>query len=93
MRANSTTTVLGRTTFLVPYARKHVSTYHSWMESEELREATASERLSLEEEEAMQRSWAEEDASGFQFLVFRLLSFFSFFLPRSRGLLTAKYTH
>ncbi|KAK3760404.1 hypothetical protein RRG08_018632 [Elysia crispata] len=33
--------------------------YHGWMESEELRELTASERLSLEEEYDMQSKWRE----------------------------------
>lgn len=62
MRANATTTLLGRAALLVPYSAGHVELYHSWMESEELREATASERLTLEEEREMQRNWAEDDA-------------------------------
>lgn len=62
MRANATTTLLGRAALLVPYSAAHVELYHSWMEDQELREATASERLTLEEEREMQRSWAEDDA-------------------------------
>ena len=73
MRANASTTLLGRVALLVPYSASHVETYHRWMESEELREATASERLTLEEEREMQRSWTEDDASAFFFfLVLRL---------------------
>lgn len=63
MRANSTTTIRGQKALLVPYSAKLVELYHSWMESEELREATASERLSLEEELENQKSWAEDEAS------------------------------
>ena len=70
MRANASTTLLGRVALLVPYSASHVETYHRWMESEELREATASERLTLEEEREMQRSWTEDDASAFFFFSF-----------------------
>ncbi|KAF6203074.1 hypothetical protein GE061_003487 [Apolygus lucorum] len=37
--------------------KDHVPKYHKWMENEELREQTASDRLSLEEEFAMQQTW------------------------------------
>lgn len=45
---------------LVPYRREHVPTYHSWMEDSWIREMTASEPLSLEEEYDMQLSWKED---------------------------------
>lgn len=45
---------------LVPYTSQHVPTYHAWMQSPELRELTASELLTLEEEFEMQRKWRED---------------------------------
>ena len=66
----------------MPYSPEHVPIYHSWMESDELREATASERLTLEEEEEMQRSWSADEASkDEEFFFFR----FSFFFLLSPG--------
>ena len=78
MRANASTTLLGRAALLVPYSPGHVELYHSWMEDQELREATASERLTLQEEREMQRSWAEDDASALLFFPFSPPPFFSF---------------
>ena len=46
---------------LVPYTPAHVPTYHAWMEDDELRAATGSERLTFEEEVAMQAAWAEDE--------------------------------
>ncbi|KXN73940.1 n-acetyltransferase 9 [Conidiobolus coronatus NRRL 28638] len=45
---------------LVPYRPEHVAKYHDWMEDEEIREQTASERLSLKEEYEMQESWKND---------------------------------
>lgn len=42
---------------MVPYGVHHVSQYHAWMEDEAIREATSSERLTLEEEYENQQSW------------------------------------
>lgn len=42
---------------LVPYDSRHVPTYHDWMEDEAVRAATASDRLTLEEEYENQESW------------------------------------
>eukprot|EP01050_Picozoa_sp_SAG11_P020888 SAG11_NODE_3608_length_2343_cov_1.882799_2_plen_243_part_00 len=46
---------------LVPYRAHHVARYHAWMEDEWLREMTASERLTLEEEHQMCRSWRTDE--------------------------------
>ncbi len=71
MKANESTVLIGRKVVLVPYNEGHVTVsmtvmllliaelalqkYHSWMENDELRSLTASERLTLEEEFDMQR--------------------------------------
>ncbi|KAK8186052.1 GNAT domain-containing protein [Phyllosticta citribraziliensis] len=57
MRLNEHTAILTPRTLLVPYSPHHVPTYHEWMQDAELREATASEPLTLDEEYAMQASW------------------------------------
>lgn len=61
MRLNAHTAVVGDTVVLVPYRVEHVEKYHAWMQSVELRELTASEELTLEQEYAMQRSWQEDE--------------------------------
>ncbi|KAF2842776.1 hypothetical protein M501DRAFT_1021280 [Patellaria atrata CBS 101060] len=53
---------------LVPYCAHHVPTYHEWMQDEELRQATASEPLSLLAEYAMQQSW-RADGDKLTFIV------------------------
>ncbi|BFZ55639.1 Protein canopy 3 [Savitreella phatthalungensis] len=45
---------------LVPYDAHHVPRYHDWLSSPELRELTASEPLSLDEEYEMQRTWRND---------------------------------
>ncbi|TQS37780.1 hypothetical protein Golomagni_01735 [Golovinomyces magnicellulatus] len=45
---------------LVPYEKRHVETYHEWMNSKEIQEATASESLTLNEEYLMQESWRHD---------------------------------
>ncbi|KAF2481092.1 GNAT domain-containing protein, partial [Neohortaea acidophila] len=57
MRLNEHQALTTTQILLVPYSTHHVPTYHAWMEDEALRAATASDRLTLEEEYAMQRSW------------------------------------
>ncbi|KIY72599.1 hypothetical protein CYLTODRAFT_434685 [Cylindrobasidium torrendii FP15055 ss-10] len=57
MKANEFTVLVGTRVALVPYDEMHVPKYHEWMQGEELRELTASEPLSLEEEYEMQRKW------------------------------------
>ncbi|KAL7672873.1 hypothetical protein ACOME3_007752 [Neoechinorhynchus agilis] len=42
---------------LVPYKSRHVATYHKWMQNEDLLKKTGSERLSIEQEFAMQHQW------------------------------------
>ncbi|GAA5857177.1 hypothetical protein JCM8547_009355 [Rhodosporidiobolus lusitaniae] len=61
MRLNAATTLVNDRLVLRPYRRWHVPQYNQWMQSEELREATASEPLSLEEEYEMQQSWCLDD--------------------------------
>ncbi|WFD15692.1 Prohibitin-1, subunit of the prohibitin complex (Phb1p-Phb2p) [Malassezia arunalokei] len=51
------TVLRGERVVLVPYRPEHVPTYVEWMKSPVLREQTASEELSLEEEYDMQQSW------------------------------------
>lgn len=51
----------GSACVLLPYLASHVPRYHSWMEDEELRRLTCSERLSLEEEYANQVSWRDDE--------------------------------
>ncbi|KAG8784402.1 hypothetical protein FRB91_008827 [Serendipita sp. 411] len=57
MLINETTAIVTRKTILVPYRTSHVERYNQWMQSEELRERTASEPLTLEEEYEMQAKW------------------------------------
>uniref|UniRef100_A0A8R1Y4P7 N-acetyltransferase domain-containing protein n=1 Tax=Onchocerca volvulus TaxID=6282 RepID=A0A8R1Y4P7_ONCVO len=61
MRINEHAKLIGRKVILVPYRKHHVVKYHTWMENEELRRLTASERLSLEDEYEMQARWHEDD--------------------------------
>ena len=64
MRRNGDLVLRGAQCALVPYRAEHVEAYHAWMESAELREATASERLTRAEEEAMQREWAADEGKA-----------------------------
>ncbi|KAH6840897.1 GNAT domain-containing protein [Chaetomium sp. MPI-CAGE-AT-0009] len=57
MRLNESTAVSTTRALLVPYDRRHVPTYHAWMEDPAIQEATASEPLTLEEEYENQESW------------------------------------
>eukprot|EP01095_Lingulamoeba_sp_RSL-Kostka_P001645 TRINITY_DN123_c0_g1_i1.p1 TRINITY_DN123_c0_g1~~TRINITY_DN123_c0_g1_i1.p1 ORF type:complete len:214 (+),score=64.09 TRINITY_DN123_c0_g1_i1:276-917(+) len=61
MKENEFTYINGENVVLIPYRKKHVETYHEWMQSEELLELTASEPLSIEEEYDMQLSWQNDD--------------------------------
>eukprot|EP01083_Nonionella_stella_P246243 855166_1 len=61
MRLNYETCLSGSKCLLVPYRPEHVETYHEWMKSPFLLEATGSEPLSLEEEIKMQLSWRDDD--------------------------------
>ena len=61
MRANADTRLAYARVELVPYRAEHVERYHAWMSDEHLLEATASERLSADEELAMQREWARDE--------------------------------
>ncbi|KAG0055538.1 N-acetyltransferase 9 [Gryganskiella cystojenkinii] len=57
MRANERIALVGHSCVLVPYLKRHVEHYNTWMQSPELLEMTASEPLTLEEEYEMQESW------------------------------------
>ncbi|KAL1894730.1 hypothetical protein Sste5346_005705 [Sporothrix stenoceras] len=57
MKVNENTAISTPRVLLVPYDRRHVPTYHDWMEDEAVRAATASDRLTLEEEYENQESW------------------------------------
>ncbi|TEB34409.1 hypothetical protein FA13DRAFT_1753896 [Coprinellus micaceus] len=66
MKCNVNQVLVGSKTVLVPYSALHVPKYHEWMLCEELRELTASEPLSLEEEYEMQQKWqVDEDKLTF----------------------------
>lgn len=60
MLLNAQTAVLCSKVLLVPYKAHHVPTYHDWMQDEVIRNATSSERLTLEEEYEMQLSWGKD---------------------------------
>ncbi|KAK5965478.1 Acetyltransferase [Trichostrongylus colubriformis] len=61
MKLNENTKIVGNKVLLIPYEKEHVPKYHKWMEDDEIRRLTGSERLSLEEEYEMQRSWRIDD--------------------------------
>ena len=61
MKHNANLTLVGPSCVLVPYRREHVEVYHGWMCDPGLREATASEPLSLEEEFQMCKSWSDDE--------------------------------
>ena len=61
MRANEALRLVGERVALVPYRAEHVATYSAWMASPELLAATASERLSLEEEYENCESWRTDE--------------------------------
>ncbi|KXJ14940.1 N-acetyltransferase 9-like protein isoform X1 [Exaiptasia diaphana] len=60
MKINSSTVLVGDKVVLVPYKEHHVTRYHDWMQSSELLAQTASERLTLDQEYEMQKSWYED---------------------------------
>ena len=72
MRANASVAVHTAKVLLVPYSKHHVPKYHEWLKDPMIREATASEPLTLEEEYKMQESW-REDADKLTFIVCRAL--------------------
>ncbi|KAI0457969.1 acetyltransferase domain-containing protein [Xylaria acuta] len=57
MRVNKNIAISASKILLVPYDAHHVDQYHQWMQNESLREATASDLLTLEEEYENQQSW------------------------------------
>ncbi|ALC47428.1 CG11539 [Drosophila busckii] len=61
MRLNEHVKLVGNRVLLVPYEASMVPKYHEWMSDATLRDLTASEQLSLEEEYEMQLSWREDN--------------------------------
>eukprot|EP00045_Choanoeca_perplexa_P006646 m.57284 g.57284 ORF g.57284 m.57284 type:complete len:143 (+) comp13716_c0_seq3:2-430(+) len=61
MKLNEDVALLTDKLVLVPYEPHHVPKYHSWMQSSELLEQTASEPLPLDQEYEMQQSWREDN--------------------------------
>ncbi|KAI0112638.1 GNAT domain-containing protein [Hypoxylon sp. NC0597] len=57
MKLNENIAISTSKVLLVPYDAHHVPQYHQWMEDATIREATASERLTLAEEYENQVSW------------------------------------
>ncbi|CAK8672325.1 N-acetyltransferase 9-like protein [Clavelina lepadiformis] len=68
MKFNEDVMLVGVNVALVPYKRKHVEKYNSWMQNPELQNLTASEPLSLEEEFEMQELW-QKDETKLTFIV------------------------
>lgn len=59
--------IFGERVVLVPYRREHVAKYHDWMGDAEILHLTGSERLTLQEEFEMQKTWEEDaDSTGAQ---------------------------
>ncbi|PLW38615.1 hypothetical protein PCASD_08231 [Puccinia coronata f. sp. avenae] len=69
MRINEETAVVGPRVGLVPYRKEYVPQYHEWMSDQELRESTASEPLTLQEEYEMCERWAQ-DQDKLTFIIF-----------------------
>ncbi|KOS17056.1 N-acetyltransferase 9-like protein [Escovopsis weberi] len=57
MKVNEGIAIQTDAVLLVPYEARHVPRYHSWMQDPDIREATASEALTLQEEFENQQSW------------------------------------
>ncbi|KAI8630175.1 hypothetical protein F5Y19DRAFT_56728 [Xylariaceae sp. FL1651] len=57
MRINENIAISTPKVLLVPYDAHLVGRYHEWMQNDELREATASDLLTLDEEYENQQSW------------------------------------
>ncbi|XP_017122597.1 N-acetyltransferase 9-like protein [Drosophila elegans] len=68
MHLNEQIKILGRRIILVPYESRHVEKYHKWMSNDTLRQLTASEELTLDEEYEMQKSW-REDSDKLTFII------------------------
>ncbi|KAH9819046.1 GNAT domain-containing protein [Melampsora americana] len=60
MKLNQHIALVGPRVVLVPYRSEHVEVYNEWMKDSELKELTASESLSLEEEYEMCKSWSND---------------------------------
>ena len=61
MKINEHNKLVGQKVILVAYKKYHVGQYHDWMQSKELLEKTASERLTLDKEYEMQQKWLRDE--------------------------------
>jgi len=85
MKVNSETVLAGERIVLVPYKKEHVPRYHDWMQSPELLEQTASERLTLDQEYEMQQSWFHDENSNFYCLKRYFRTFLYFWRCQKSG--------
>ncbi|OAX37609.1 hypothetical protein K503DRAFT_693060 [Rhizopogon vinicolor AM-OR11-026] len=58
----------GQKVILVPYEAEHVQQYHTWMSDPVLRQLTASDPLTLDEEYDMQKKW-QDDPDKLTFII------------------------
>jgi hypothetical protein len=63
MRLDAELKLEGEKVILVPYREEHVPKYHDWMADDEILRLTGSDRLTLEQEFDMQRSWSRDPDS------------------------------
>jgi len=61
MKINQNICIESDKVILVPYLASHVPHYHKWMSDPKIRELTASEELTVDEEYANQISWREDE--------------------------------
>jgi RimJ/RimL family protein N-acetyltransferase len=60
MREHQNLKLVGETVVLVPYRKKYVEKYFKWLQDPWIREMTASEECTLDEEYAAQEAWSSD---------------------------------